>query len=394
MAQFTGKSGRVKPDKPYPDFPLFPHNNGLWAKKICGKLHYFGPWRDPGAAVAKWLDQRDALLAGRTPRTAREGLTVRSLCNRFLTAKRLLLDNGELAQRTWDDYFTVCERIVRVFGKDRLVDDLAASDFAELRADFAQTRGPVALAGDVTRVRSVFKFAYDESLIDQAVRYGQSFAMPKRRVLRKARNGNGGRMFEPAELQTLLAAAGPQMRAMLLVALNTGLGNSDLGRLPETAVDLKSKWIRFPRPKTGIDRRCPLWDETVEALKAVFAIRPKPKDKAAKGLVFLTAKGASWTKDRADNPISKEFSKLQKKVGTYHKGRGFYALRHTFQTVADEAKDPTATSHIMGHSPDSRDMGAVYRERISDDRLVAVTDYVHNWLFGTRLPTGEDRKGA
>ena len=57
-----------KPNKPYSDFPLYAHATGRWAKRIRGKLHYFGPWSDPQGAMNLYLSQRDDLYAGRRPR--------------------------------------------------------------------------------------------------------------------------------------------------------------------------------------------------------------------------------------------------------------------------------------------------------------------------------------
>ena len=60
------KKRQKKAKKPHRDFPLFLHATGQWAKKVRGKLHYFGV--DANAALDKWLAGRDDLLAGRTPR--------------------------------------------------------------------------------------------------------------------------------------------------------------------------------------------------------------------------------------------------------------------------------------------------------------------------------------
>src|SRR4051794_14472847 len=86
----------VKPAKPYPEYPLFPHAAGVWAKKIRGKMHYFGAWSDPNAALNKYLAEKDALHAGRKPRPDTEGFTVKDAANTFLNHKRSLLDAGEL----------------------------------------------------------------------------------------------------------------------------------------------------------------------------------------------------------------------------------------------------------------------------------------------------------
>lgn len=395
---------------PYPEFPLFPQGSGRWAKKIRGKLHYFGRWDGPDGDT-KWqqaLDDYkakvDDLRAGRTPRAAGDGLTVRELANRFLTTKRHLLDTSELTSRTFADYHAACARIIEAFGKNRLVTDLIVDDFEGLRKQLAKTRGPVALGNEIQRIRTVFKYAYDQGLISVPLRYGQSFQKPSAKVLRKERHKKGPRMFQAGELRQLVAKAGVPLKAMILLGINAGFGNHDVASLPLSAIDLKAGWVNYPRPKTGIQRRCPLWPETVAALEAAIEKRPRPKGDVDGGLAFITKYGASWAKapaigtdeeDRAtvakavDNPLTKEFRKLLDAEGLHRAGLGFYALRHTFETIGGASRDQVAVNAIMGHAPPANDMSAVYREQVDDERLRAVTDHVRGWLFADEEPPTE-----
>jgi integrase len=379
-----------KPRKPYPEFPLFAHASGRWAKKIRGKHHYFGPWENWQDALSLYQKQAAALHAGRKPREEVDGATIRELVNHFLVAKKHLVETGEIVQRTWDDYDATCRQVMDAFGKERLVADLIPEDFDELRRRLAKSRGIVALGNEVSRVRILFKYAYDADLIEKPVRYGPTFKRPDRKAMRKARQKKGPRMFQPDEIRALLGEAGVHLRAMVLLGINCGFGPSDCGNLPLNALDLKSGWVNFPRPKTGVTRRCALWPETIDALKKSIAKRPKPKDEADNGIVFLTKYRDRWAKESSDNPISKEFAKIlkplkvkrgRKQEAVYRKGMGLYTLRHTFQTIGDGARDPIATRDIMGHAEVADDMSAVYREGVDDARLKAVTDHVRQWLF-------------
>jgi integrase len=176
-----------------------------------------------------------------------------------------------------------------------------------------------------------------------------------------------------------LPAAGVQLSALILLGVNCGFGNADCGTLPLSALDIERGWINYHRPKTGINRRCPLWPETVFALQQTLGERPEPKDPAAAGLMFITKYGGRWAKDTPDSPITKEMRKLLDSL-EINGSRNFYALRHTFETIGGEAKDQIAVDHIMGHARD--DMASVYRERISDERLRTVAGHVRAWLFG------------
>ena len=191
MTHSNASKGSEKPAKPRPDFPLFPHATGRWAKKIKGKLHYFGPWADPDAALARYVEERDDLYAGRKPRRKGEGLTVKDLVNRFLIAKKARVDAGELALGTFGDQYKTCKRVLSVFGGDRLVDDLAADDFEALRAQIAKTYGKLSRKVEIKRVRSLFRYAYEAHLIDKPVRFGPGFVGPSRRELRCERQQNG-----------------------------------------------------------------------------------------------------------------------------------------------------------------------------------------------------------
>ncbi len=405
----SSRSKVSKPKKPYADFPLFPHATRRWAKKIRGKLNYFGKWDDPQAALDRFNRDWPFLSEGRTPPPIDdgEGCTLRMLCNSFLASKQNKLEANELTERTFQDYYAACKLLIDRFGADRQVDDLRPDDFERLRANLAANVSAVTLRNQVNRCRVVLKFAFDQGLIDTPIRYGQSFDRPSAKTLRKARNESGPRMFEANEVRRVLnvlegipvpvegeeepfnITADHPLRAMVLLGMNCGFGNTDVASLPESAVDLKSGWIEFPRPKTEIHRRIPLWPETVDALRNAIDDRPIAKSTDDDELCFLTRTGQKWVRVQQHrdsgafvslDPLSQRFSRLLKAMKLNgRRGLGFYTLRHVFETIGGESKDQVAVNAIMGHVDAT--MGGVYRERISDARLRAVTDTVREWLY-------------
>ena len=113
------------------------------------------------------------------------------------------------------------------FGRTRLVEDLDATDFQSLRADIANSWGPVRLGNEVVRVKSVFKYAAENKLIPQPVVFGTEFRKPGKAVLRKHRAKQDKKLFESGEIRSLLDAASPSMKAAILLGINCGAGNSD-----------------------------------------------------------------------------------------------------------------------------------------------------------------------
>lgn len=134
-----------------------------------------------------------------------------------------------------------------------------------------------------------------------------------------------------------MKAADPHLAAMILLGINCGFGPQDCCTLPTD--DVRGHWHNYARPKTGVDRRCWLWPETVEAIR----------DVAGQLHVF---NGRIWTR----HIVAREFVKLCEETGV--RNIGFHSLRRTFETVAGAAEvNQAVVDAIMGHGRD--DMASV-----------------------------------
>ena len=430
--QKNGKTEQV--EKPYKGFPLTPHRRtNRWCKKRKhretgrDRFYYFGPLDDWQAALAKYERDWPFIVQGIDPPGEDDSLSPQAVelsgtgsldigmaCYKFLESKKSRLKSGRITDRSYKDYHETCRRISAALGKRKLVAGLKPDDFRQFRESIEEVRGPVSTGNEIQRVRMVFKFCLDNGLIDSPTKFGQEFNKPSKKELRLYRQRqqveHGKRMFEAAELRHILDAldgnieveilkngnptgesenipADPIMKAMVLAGANCAFGQSDLSNLPKTALNFETGWVDYPRLKTGVERRCKLWAETIEALKIAIPLRPKAKNTDDENMVFLTTNGDRWVRmsDNEDpskrfaiDAVSRQFGKLLKKLGV-NGNRNFYCLRRGFETVGGESLDQVAVNSLMGHVDDS--IAAIYRQGVSDERLITVTDRVHNWLW-------------
>ena len=396
MNNSTARPSAAKVNAARPDgFPLFAHATNRWAKKVRGRLCYFGPVLPDGdyglqAALQRWLAEKDDLLAGRVPQRNGRGLTLKGLIDDFLNAKARLVETGEIQRTTHLCLIRVGRIMADVLGRTTIVSMLSPSDFGRLRSALAAVdASPESLLVDIGRARSMFKWALDNELIERPPRYGGEFRKPAAGVLRRHRASKGSMMFEAAEIRRLLDAASEPIRTMVLLGINCGLGPADAARLPVHAIDLEGGWLDFPRPKTGIPRRAKLWRETLVGIRKALASRPAKLHRDVAGMVFVRPDGKPWDTIRLDR-IKKEFRGLMGTQGVLKNRRAFYGLRRACETIGGAGGDQAAVDLIMGHAAAASDMGAVYRQRVDDERLVAVAERLHAWLW----PAGSDGKGG
>jgi integrase len=388
------KTAKVK--KPYPEYPLFAHASNQWAKKIKGRMWYFGTLDDHVAALDKYNDQIHDIQAGRDPRRTKKQisaaeLSVYDMCNLYMLRQEARIKTGEVGQRHFGDCFQSCKLVTDYFGKFQSASTLKAADFQAFRASFPATWGATKVSGEISRVKSAFKWAADSDLIPALPKFGPDFKKSSGGVTRRDQQQReaerGGKLdFTSVEVRKLLKASDGWLHACILLGINGGMGNADCGRLSTKFLDLKSGWYDLPRHKTGVPRRFQLWPETIKAIRTAMLERPIEKDDAHEDLCFLTSRGKPiWFESSNPNSsgfrdsVTKAFTALCSTCGVARSQRGFYSLRRTFETVAGGSKDQVAVDVIMGHADHS--MAAVYRQGLDDQRLIDVGNHVHAWLY-------------
>lgn len=157
--------------------------------------------------------------------------------------------------------------------------------------------------------------------------------------------------------------------------------------LPLNAVGANAQWLDYPRRKTWVQRRIPLWPETIKAIADVKKSRPQPKDHADLDLLFIGPRGESYVGKLKGYRVTQAFDLIAIKAGV--EGRTFYDFRRTFQTIGEGTNDLAAVRAIMGHAAPTNDMSSIYRQEISDERLKAVTNQVHAWLWPAKKATAK-----
>ncbi len=405
---------KAKYPKPYKDFPLFQHTSGqgYWAKKIRGRLHYFGPIEDWQAALTLYQQQREALYLGLNPDDFGHGsgdgrngnssiLTVEDACNLFLESKERKVESGDMGRRMYEDYKAISVKIIKNFGAGRSVASLNSDDFDRLRAALSKTLTPVPLKNQINRTKAIFKYLYEADYIDKPVRWGIDFAAPSLRVIRVHKSQQPAKLYSAAEIKQLLTAAREPFRTMTLLGINCAFGNTDIAKLTWDKIDFEHSTINMPRSKTGIDRSAFLWPESVAALRALHAKSEKQKRFAGSRknknvLVFVTTFGNSWMTDSSGNTsLTAQYRLIIDDCKLHKRNRGFNSLRHTFETIAGNSRDQVAVDWVMGHV--SQHISAEYRHGIDPDRVRDVCLFVRDWLFAkpvgksTTKPVGKSK---
>lgn len=381
-----------KPKWPYKHVTsMYAHRNGQWAKRINGKTIYFGTWDNPDAALAEWRESEEWLYSANGSRE----VTVDEIFNRWLTDQqsRVGAKKNAITTRTFQTYKETARSMLQHLGRATTVRQLYEEPSRwtrVMRKLENQFDSPYPISRHVKYTRAAFKWAYEERYIEKPMLWGSAFKPPSQADIDKYRlqqaERDGNKLYSAAEIQALLAVADPGTAVLILLGINGGYGDTDCAELLIEDIDFEQSRIAKLRHKTSVPRCVPLWPETISALRAVIGSR-------VSGHAILTRYGnkiiSEWTVrtgERAGdkcwtNGVYRRFKRACDVASV--RSRGFYALRHTFRSVAfQRGSSPPMIDLIMGHRSGSIGDRLYTHGDYPMDELWSVSHRVRTWLYG------------
>jgi len=308
-------------------------------------------------------------------------ITAKNLANRFLVAQQANWRNPKATLKCYKDWLG---RFIKDHPQLRIA-DFTVEKFAAWKLSLKERDySPESINHYLGAVRAMFIFAEETGILEKA---------PKlKRVRNDAKPKAGSKekpLYTPDDLQKLLEKADPQMKAMIMLALNCGFGPKDIRDL--TWSHFHGERVTLPRTKTGVCQTYLLWRETRVLLAEIQQERAKLIVRMAKrgvqhydnGHVFMTRFWKPWNKDA----VAEQFRKLCKKAGI--PCYGFYRLRHCASTAMSLVATPHVHRKFMRHSQLQQQVTYTHTPDAEVDKAILKTK---GKLLGKELVTSSQER--
>jgi integrase len=221
--------------------------------------------------------------------------------------------------------------VARAFLKKKRIDEVTAWDVERFKAARVENVTKSTVNRDLAVLKRLFSLAVDWGLLDKN---------PLKKIALYRIEETLMRVVTEEEERSLIEAAAPHFKPVIVVAINTGMRRGELLSLRWDEVDLHSGTITVKQSKSGRVRHVPLNKTAQEALASV----PEPHE----GCVFRY-RGSKI------NDVKTAFLKAVKRAGI--PPCRFHDLRHSFATrLVLAGVDLATVKELMGHASISTTM--------------------------------------
>jgi integrase len=267
------------------------------------------------------------MLNGRLKELAMEGLSgLQGIVNKsFKEVAEEYLAISKATKRSWRRDTALLNNLKAAFGSKTLA-GIGVKDVEQYKAARAEKRSPATVNRELACLKHLF---------NKAIHWGYARENPVRKVRLFKENNQRTRYLEPSEREKLLACCSPELRPVVVVALNTGLRLGELIALTWADIDLGKGLLHVRDSKSGEGRHVPLNAEAVEALRSLTRHIDSPR-------VFFSRYGKPYRSVRTG------FENACKRAGV--EGFRFHDLRHSFASYLVMAGvDLNTVRELMGH---------------------------------------------